>query len=301
MNRTLRAFNSRNISPLYFMLLIALTILWGFNWPAMKIVLMETSVWWFRAICLAGGGAGLMFIAIISHQKILLKRSQIKDLFICGLFLIFGWHIFTGYGVSSLPAGRSVIIAFTMPLWAVLLGVPLLNELISRRQILAVLSGLSGLIILIGPDLVAFKSSPLGVVFMLGAAISWALGTILFKRMRWSAATISVAAWLLLGGAIPFFLGAVLIQPAPNLHVLSDTAIMAFAYVLIFPMMFCQWAYLKIVSVLPTNVAAISTLAIPIVGVFSSSLILGEEIGSRELLSLILISGALAGVLLPQS
>ena len=284
----------------HYILLASLTLFWGLNWPAMKLVLMEVPVWWFRAICLVGGGMGLMGIALVSRQKILLPKSQLKPLLFCGLFLVFGWHIFTGFGLTKMPAGRSVIIAFTMPLWATILSVPILHESITKRKVLALICGLLGLAVLIGPDLIVVKTSPVGVILMLLAAISWAVGTVLFKRISWSAPTISVTAWLLLGGAIPFVVGTIVIGSEFNLFLMSDKAIFAFAYVIVFPMMFCQWCYLKIVTILPANVAAISTLAIPLVGVLSSGIMLGEKFGLQEGIALVLITVALTGVLYPK-
>ena len=62
-------------------------------------------------------------------------------------------------------------------------------------------------------------------------------------------------------------------------------------------MVFGQWAYYKMVKMLPASVAAISTLAIPAVGVVSSAIMLSEPISPREILALALISMALAVVL----
>ena len=63
---------------------------------------------------------------------------------------------------------------------------------------------------------------------------------------------------------------------------------LALAYVFVFPMVFCQWAYLKVVHLFPASSAAIGTLLVPVVGVYSSALILGEIVGWAELLSLVL-------------
>ena len=173
---------SSAISPFRsYVLLAALTFFWGLNWPAMKLVLSEVPVWWFRSICLLGGGAGLMLISFFSGQRILLERREWRQLLACGLFLVIGWHLFTGYGVSQMPAGRAVIIAFTMPLWASAFSAVLLKERLTKRKIIALLIGLLGLSVLTGPDIFVVKTAPIGALLMLGAAISWAIGTVLFK------------------------------------------------------------------------------------------------------------------------
>ncbi|MEM7188675.1 MAG: EamA family transporter [Pseudomonadota bacterium] len=72
---------------------------------------------------------------------------------------------------------------------------------------------------------------------------------------------------------------------------------MAILYLVTVPMVFCQWAFLKVVRIFPAAVAAIGTLAVPVVGVYSSALVLGEPVGWAEFAALVLISAALFFVL----
>ena len=85
--------------------------------------------------------------------------------------------------------------------------------------------------------------------------------------------------------------------PVPAMTALSWETIVALVYLFTLPMIFCQWAYFKVVTIFPAAIAAMGTLAVPIVGVYSSALILGEPVGWQELVSLVLICGALASVL----
>ena len=287
------------LPPLGFVLLAGLTLFWGLNWPAMKIVFAELPVWWFRAGCLWFGGLGLVLIARLSGQSLAVPRAQRGPLLLCALFNVVGWHLFSGYGVSLMPAGRASIIAFTMPVWASLLGSLVLNEAFTRAKLIGLALGMGGLAVLIGPDLIVLESAPLGAVFMLLAAISWATGTVLLKRFHWSLATTVLVGWQLVAAALPVSLGALLLQAPPDLAGLSDRALFAIAYVFLLPMLFCQWAYFRTVRLFPAAIAAIGTLAIPVVGVYSSALILGESVGWREFVALALICCALASVLLP--
>ena len=84
----------------------------------------------------------------------------------------------------------------------------------------------------------------------------------------------------------------------PKIGALDAKVLWATAYVFLVPMVFCQWAFIKTVRLFPATIAAIGTLAIPIVGVYASALLLGEVVGWRELGALLLICAALAIVLL---
>ena len=179
----------------------------------------------------------------------------------------------------------------------VILGSIFLNEPLTKTKITALVLGLSGLAVLIGPDLMSVKSSPIGALCMMGAAISWACGTVIFKRSQWHASTSALAGWQLLLGGIPIAIGAILYEQSFDPSQISFQAYYSLGYVLAFPMIFCQWAYFKSVRTFPASLAAISTLGIPVVGAFLSALIVGEHLGYQEFGALILICAALGAVL----
>ncbi len=287
------------LPPLGFLLLAGLTLFWGANWPAMKIAFTELPVWWFRAGCLWFGGLGLIVIARLSGLSLRIPAVERGPLLVCALFNVVGWHLSSGYGISLMPAGRAAIIAFTMPVWASLLGGVLLDEAITKAKLIGLALGMGGLAVLIGPDLMVLETAPLGALFMLMAAISWATGTVLLKRFHWSVPTTVLVGWQLIAGALPVSLGAVLLEAPPELSGLSNQTLIAVAYIFLFPMVFCQWAFFRTVRLFPATIAAIGTLAIPVVGVYSSAVILGESVGWREFIALLLICSALASVLLP--
>ena len=264
----------------------------------MKIVLDEIPVWTFRAICLTVGGLGLLAVRRLSGASIRVPRREIPALLLCSLFNMTGWHLFSAYGISMLPAGRAAIIAFTMPIWAALLSSLLLQEKLTARKLVGLALSMAGLALLIGPDLVAVNQAPLGALLMLGAAVSWAIGTVALKCFQWTMATTVLVAWQLLIAAPPIASGALLLEQPLVILEISETALWALAYVLVLPMVFCQWAYFRMVRMFPAFVAATGTLAIPIVGVYSSALILDEAAGWREFGSLALVCAGLAIVLL---
>lgn len=281
-----------------YIMLASLGLFWGLNWPGMKIVLEELPVWWFRSLSVGVGAAGLLLIAMVSGQRLKPTRAEIGPLFLCAIFNILGWHILTAYGVSLMAAGRASIIAFTMPVWAALLAALLLGERITIWKVTGLALGVAGLVALIGPDMAALGAAPLGAVFMLGASISWATGTVLFKKFNWRLPVASAIGWQLVIGAVVITGFAAALEPAPDLTALSWRAIGALVYLFALPMIYCQWAYFSVVRIFPASIAAIGTLSVPIVGVFSSALLLGEPVGANDLTALALIFAALFAVLI---
>ena len=285
-------------SPLFgYALLVGLGLFWGLNWPAMKIILGEMTVWWFRSYSVISGGLGLVFLAWVTSGVTRPARSEIRPLLICAVFMILGWHLFTGYGVSLMPAGRASIIAYLMPVFVAVLGVSMLGERMTWHKAVGLALGVAGLAVLIGPDLVVLGQAPVGALCMLVAALSWAIGTVIFKKQNWSSPVTALTGWqLLIAGAV-ILPGALVLEPVPDVSALSREAVLALIYLFALPMVFCQWAYLMVVRIFPAAIAAIGTLAVPVVGVYSSALILGEPVGWPELTALLLISAALFVVL----
>lgn len=287
--------NAIGLAPL--LLLAGLSLFWGLNWPGMKIILSEITVWWFRALCLIVGGLTLLSLSALSGHRWRLYRHEFGSVMFCGTFAILGWMVCSAYGVSLMPAGRASIVAFTMPVWATLIAAPVLGERITVYKIGGLLLGIAGLAVLIGSDLVILQQAPIGSLFMLGAALSWAFGTILIKRIAWDLTPLTNIAWQLIYSAVIVTLIALIVEPFPNLGSLSTPVIIAVIYIFIGPMSFCQWAYFKTVTLLPASIAAIGTLMVPVIGVYSSYLILDEQVGYADLIALSLVLSALALVL----
>jgi drug/metabolite transporter (DMT)-like permease len=284
----------RSRLPTYgYLLLVGITIFWGTNWPAMKIVLGEMPVWWFRSFCVIFSGVGLLTIAMATGTSIAVPAAERRPLLVSALFNTIGWHIFTGYGVSIMPAGRASIIAFTMPVWAALLGYFILGEPLTKAKITGLALGVAGLAVLVGPDLMVFEHAPVGALFMLLASVSWGIGTILVKRENWTIPTVTLAGWQLVASAVPITVGAMLIDPFPDLGAMSTRSWVAITYIFLLPLLFGQWAFLRTVRLFPASIASIGTLAVPVVGVYSSALVLGEPVGVREFTALVLICSAL--------
>ena len=278
-------------------LLAGLSVVWGLNWPVMKVVLAEVPVWWFRAACVSIGGLGLLTAAALSGGRVLPSPRDIGPLLLCAVFSIVGWHLLTAYGISLMPAGRASIIAYTMPLWAALFGALILREAITAPKVVGQIFGLAGLAFLMGPDVLALERAPIGALFMLTAAISWGLGTVLFKRTAWSTPIAATTGWMSLAGVLPITIGALLLEEPPDLAGLKTETWAAMGYVFFLGLVFGQWAFFRIVHMFPASVAAMSTLAVPVVGVISSTLMLGETVGTTDLIALALIAAALFSVL----
>ena len=275
-------------------LLATLTVTWGFNWPMMKLAVLEVPPWTFRTLCLMVGGGALLAITRMTGGRVGFPARKLPALMLVALFNITSWHLLSAYALLYTGSGRAAIIGYTMPLWASALSVIVLKERIGGRQLMALGLGMVALVLLLGQDFGLVGASPIGALLMLGAAVSWAIGTVLIKRFVWHPMSVmTLTGWQMLIGGVPVVIGWWLLEPVPDLSALSLPAALGLAYAVLVAMIFCQTAYFKLLSMMPANVAAIAVTAVPVVGVLSSAWILAEPVRPTEVIALILVVGGL--------
>jgi drug/metabolite transporter (DMT)-like permease len=263
----------------------------------MKVALAEIEPWTFRGVCILSGSLGLMAMAASRGRSLAVPREDRLPLVAVSLLNVTAWQLMTAFALTVMDAGRASIVGFTMPLWAALMGVAFLGERLGRTRVAGLCLGVLGMAVLLGPDIERVLASPWGVLLMLGAALCWAGGTVLLKSVRWHMDTTRLAAWQLTLGGVPVLIGALVLGRPETLAEASATTWATTLYICLIPMIASHWAWFRIVELFPAGIAAIGTLAIPVVGVFGSALLLGERVGPPELVSLGLVVAGLFLVL----
>lgn len=279
-------------------LLAMLSFGWGMNWPMIKLAIADLPVWTFRAICLMVGGAGMFVLARVGGQPVRVRPGEWLPLAAMALFNVTLWNLFVTYGVLTLPAGRSSILAYTMPLWTVLLSAFVLGEKLTRRRVAGLALGMSGLALLLGDSLLAIGGAPLGALSIAAGAICWAIGTVLMKRIPLSLNTTAFTAWSFILGGLPLVVGALAVEQDQWRPIGTGSAI-GLVYNIVIAFLLCHWLWFRLVTLAPAGALALGTLAVPVIGVFSGMLILGERPGWTEFGALLLVLSALATVLIP--
>jgi drug/metabolite transporter (DMT)-like permease len=286
--------------PPIFALVVLLALGWGFNWPVMKVVMAEMPPLHFRVLCLAAGAAGLFAIARANRLPIRVPPGGWPRLIAITLFNVAAWNVLAVYGLTFMESGRAAILAYTFPVWGVLLGVWVLREPVTGSRLAGVVLGVLGMLVLLGDEIHAVGRSPAGALLLIASAISWAVSTAIMKRWPVDLPTTSFTGWQMLLALAPILSGAVLFEEGSfSPLALSTWPFWGLVYNALVSSIFCNWAWIKIATHAPISVSSLSTLMIPIVGVFSGMLLLGERPQWSDLAALVLVVAALAAVLLP--
>jgi drug/metabolite transporter (DMT)-like permease len=285
-------------------LLALLAIFWGANWPAMKLAVGELGPWTFRVVCVYVGAVGLFAIAKLRGIPMGLPRGREAIFAVTAILNVAIWQVTSAYGLKFMSAGRAVLVAFTMPLWAAVFGALFANDRFTPRKTLALGLGVAGLGLLALPASDTLANSLAGLALMLAAAVGWAAGTVMLKAQRFPMSAVTLTAWQLAIAGAPLVVGMVWFEIlGPEGAILPKGAFslqgfLGTAYAATVPMIFCHWAWFRILEILPASVASIGTLAVPVVGVLSSALLLGETVGWAEFLAMVCVVAALALALL---
>ncbi|MGE5170536.1 MAG: DMT family transporter [Rudaea sp.] len=280
--------------------ILVLTLVWGCNWPVLKMGVTELAPLTFRALTLPFAAMGLLLVTRLSGDSIRIPRALWPRVGALALFNIAGWNGFVLFGVQQLPAGRSSILAYTMPIWATLIAAFVLRERLSPRKLVGLGLGTAGMAVLLGEQAAQLRAAPTGALLILIAAIMWAIGTVLLRKWQPAVPQNALSGWMMLLGWLPLALVAPLFDPQPlasALSGLSGRAWFAIAYNIFLAGTLAHWAWFTLARTLPVAVSSLSSLPVPVVGVISGIVLLGEHPGAQEWIALALVVAALFTVL----
>ena len=216
--------------------------------------------------------------------------------FIISLLNIAGFSLLSAFAQDAAATSRVTILIYTMPIWTVLLAWLLLRERPNARQLLAVVLCALGIAVLIYP--LATKGVPLGLLLAVAAGLSWGAGTVYVKWARVALDPLALAFWQLV---IAFFLIAgclIAVDGRLNLEHAHAGSLLATAYAGIIGSGIAYAMWFEIIRRLPAATAALGSLGIPVVGVVSTVLIVGERPTVTDVIGFALIFAASACVLL---
>jgi drug/metabolite transporter (DMT)-like permease len=266
-----------SVSPKVLALLGALTLVWGTNWPLFRIALDELPVWTFRTIVLAAAVIMLSLILLLRGESFAVPKGKWPALIAAAGMNIGVWNIATSLAVLYIPSGHASVLAYTMPLWVAAMGFLVFGQRLTPRLLAAIAIGAAAVAALMIPNFSSYAQAPAGLFWGLLAGFCWAVGTFIVKRTSWPGMGLSLTFWQVVICLPPIALGALLLDGLPT-HWPSTKALAATLYTGAIPMAFGTATWFALVKLLPAQVAALSSIAIPIVAIVSGIAILHEPL-----------------------
>lgn len=278
--------------------LIALTLMWGVNWPMMKLSLRELSPLYFRAITMTLGASWLWLFFRARGVRMLPHGTEWKTVVTLALPNMLGWHTISIFGVKELSSGRAAILGFTMPIWTVLLGALFLGQKLTLRVAWATLAVAAAIALLMAHELHNLTGRPLGVLWMELAALSWAIGTLMMRRLTITLPTEALAVWMMLLTSVCLWVLTLVAEPIPSFQ-FSPAMWGSLVYGVFINYGFAQIIWFGLARNLPPATSAMSVMAIPLIGTLSATIVVGEVPHWQDYVAVVLVMSAIAAVLLP--
>ena len=278
--------------------LLALTLMWGVNWPMMKLSLREITPLYFRAITMSCGALWLYLFYLSRGLRMLPRGAEWRSIIRLGLPNMLGWHTVSILGVKELASGRAAILGFTMPIWTVLISVLFLGEKLTRRVAFAALSVAIAIALLSSVEFSALTGHPIGILWMEIAALLWAIGTLMMRRARLTLPLATLTVWMMLLSSLCLWVFAWASEPAPVWQ-FSGAMWSSLAYGVFMNYGFAQIIWTVLARKLPPATSAMSLMAVPMVGTLSATLLVGEWPHWQDLAAIVFVASAIAAVLLP--
>jgi len=274
--------------------LLVTSLGWGLNWPAMKVLLAELPPLFARGAAGSLAGLACALAAVLLGQSLVVPRPLIGRLVAAAALNVFAWMGFATVAMRWLSVGQCALLVYTMPVWATLLAWPIRGERPSLRAVAGLALCMGGLWQLFASGGFHLdRDQQIGAALALASAVLFALGTVALRPLV-ELRPLASLAWQLSLGCLPMVAIGVVFEHPAVAHV-SPTAWSLMLYMTVVPMGLCYMTWFAALQRLPPTTASLATLLTPVIGVVTAALLLGEPLGSRQLVALTL---TLAGVAL---
>ena len=285
-----------HLSRKQIILIVLVTLTWGVNWPVMKLGVTGYPPLTFRAICLLLGVPVLGLALVAMKVPFFVARRDWRELFWLAVTNMFVWHALIIVAVSLLSSGRAAILGYTMPVFSAVLGALLYGTRLKPLQWLGVGAAAVGVALLLFNELNNLAGRPLGVALALTAALVWAIGTQRLRMTKIVASTLTISFWMTAMAAVVLCaLSVVFEREQWRMPPTQTWWAIAYNGVLIFG--FTHAAWFTLARSLPPIASTLSTMMIPVLGVFTGALWLGEVLHWQDWAAVVLMAVAIVSVL----
>lgn len=267
------------------LLALCVVIIWGLNFVVIKIGLNGMPPFLL---------AGLRFslVAFPAVFFIGLPKIPVRWLLAYGLTISFGQFSFLFVAIKlGMPAGIASLVIQTQAFFTLIFGMLLLSEKCKWNHIVGILVACIGMFLLAKAGMSVQGSNsitPGTFLLTVGAAVSWALGNIANKIIvkNNKVSGISLVVWSALVAIIPFFLCSWLFEGVDEVRQsllgISSRTVWSLIYLSFFATLLCYAAWGYLLGRYETWRIAPLSLLVPVVGIASAVLLLGETLSGEQ-------------------
>lgn len=288
----LRTMSERRLA---FFLLAVVVLGWGCAWVVIKLIVLQVAPIWGTVVRSVIGSIGLLILLLLSRQFTWPKRGDLPVVLVSGLLHSVAFGVLISFGLKYVPAGRSIVLGYTTPLWVAPGAWLFLRETMPPLRLLGLAIGMVGLLLLFNPLNFDWgnRNALIGNGLILLSAFCWSISILYVRAHRWVSSPFQLLFWQMMLANVVLVLLAIVVEGRPHI-VLNPALIAEFVYGGLVASTLAFWAMHEVNRRLPATTTSLCILATPVVGIISSTLMLGEVIDWPLILSTMLILGGIA-------
>jgi drug/metabolite transporter (DMT)-like permease len=239
----------------------------------------------------------LLVIALVWRRRIRISGwTNWLHIAVAGILNIACFGVFSALALLSAETSRVAFLTYTMPVWTVLFAIPVLGERLTPMRIVALVCCVGGVGILVYP--LADSGVPVALLLALATGMTWAAGTVYLKKVRIAGDPVAMTLWQLVAGLAVVAAVMVVVEGAPTFTPLLSVPTLAMIFSGLVGSGLAYFLWFNIVGRVPAMTASLGVLSVPVVGMLSSMLILGDRPTPMDYVGFVLIFAAAACVLL---
>ena len=286
-----------------WLLLLVLVLIWGSHWVVVKIGLESIPPFTYGVLRLVSGMAVLLLLLAATGRVRPPHRGDWPVVVSFGLLYIFLLITAMNLALEHVPAGRSSILAFTIPLWVVPLMALVVRVLPTRAEVIGLVLGMGGLVLLLNPAAIDWSSTGavLGSLLLVLGAMGAAVAMVHIRLHRWQGTPNDTQFWQLGVALIPMTALMLLLEGGAVMETEWDLgAVMAVLFSGVLATAFAFWAAQMLVRALGPLTTGIGYLGAPVVGVITGIMVLGEVITLLDIAGIAVTTAGIVIVLVAQ-
>ena len=250
---------------------------------------------------LAGAVVYAVLLARRGAAALRVERSELVACAVVGTLLVTGGNGLVMVAEQDVPSALAALIIASVPLWVVLMR-KLTGEPVAGGTLFGVGIGFVGVAILLLPG--GEEGGGIGgFLLVVAAAVCWASGSFLSKRMPLPRDPfLSTALQMLIGGAVALVAGLAAGE-AGSVHAeeFSTDSLLAFAYLITFGSLLAYTTYVWLLQHVPISKVATYAYVNPVIAILLGWLILSEDITAVILAGAAVIVASVAAIVRKES
>lgn len=279
-----------------YAMLAVVVVAWGFMWTVNKLLLGHLTPLWATASRTIAGAAVLLVIALCMRRLVWPVKGDLPAILSVSLLHMGAFAILANIGLQYVPAGRSVVLAYTTPLWVVPAARVFLNERITRLRLAGLVVGLGGLMTIFNPASFDWqdKQAMFGNTLILLGSMCWAANIVYIRSHKWITPPFELTVWQALLASVLLTLIAFAWEGTPHIIWTFELAGLL-TYAGVIGTAIAYWAMVTVNRALPAAATSLGLLAVPVVGLVISTIVLREPLDPALMTGTALI---VAGIML---